>query len=412
MNIKIVLNQPYPIGMASTHRVHLYAKGMAKLGHNVQILVPVPHSFNEKLGNKSTSGSHEGISYVYPSGTSVRSSNFISRRLHDLLGLFKAGWSIIKSKENTDAIILVSVVSFHIVFFKIISTISGSVYLTECNEYPFAFSSGKSLKKQKWYQKLYINWVIPQFDGLIVISNNLLSFYRNKLKNKVQYALIPVLVDVDEFASVNTERKTIVAYAGNLSDDKDGLYTQLRAFAKASRQIDNLEFYIIGNAQRPSTKEKALELIRELGIENKVKFTGFISRKELVEIFKSASALMLFKPNSIQAEYCFPSKIAEYLAAQTPVVTTSTGELQNYLVHGQSALLSTPNDQEGLAENLIEALSNSDLAEKISQNGFEIAKKHFDYHAQSREIIAFISRIKNKDSQAIISKKESKTVAS
>ncbi|MGD1892849.1 MAG: glycosyltransferase family 4 protein [Cyclobacteriaceae bacterium] len=412
MNIKIVLNQPYPKGMASTHRVHLYAKGMAKLGHNVQILVPIPHSFNEKLGNKSTSGSHEGISYVYPSGTSVRSTSFIARRLHDLLGVLNAGWSIIKSKENTDAIILVSVVSFHIIFFKIISALSGSVYLTECNEYPFAFSSGKSLKTQKWYQKFYINWIIPQFDGLIVISNNLLNFYQERIRNKVQYALIPVLVDVAEFASVNVDRKNIVAYAGNLSDDKDGLYTQIRAFAKASQQIDDLEFYIIGNAQRPSTKEKALELIRELGIENKVKFTGFVSRKELVEIFRSASALMLFKPNSIQAEYCFPSKIAEYLAAQSPVVTTSTGELKNYLIHEQTALLSAPEDQEGLARNLIKALSDSNLAEKISQNGFEVAQKHFDYQAQSREIITFISRITNQDSQSITKDKELKTVSS
>jgi glycosyltransferase involved in cell wall biosynthesis len=394
MNISIILNQPYPNGMASTHRVHLYAKGMVMQGHNVQVLLPVPHSDNKKLGNLKVSGVSEGINYKYTSLTSVRSKNFFLRRLHDYLGLINSGIQILKTRNNNDAIILISTIAFHIVFFKLISLLSNSIYLTECNEHPFAFARKGSLRSKLWFQKLYVNHIMSLYDGLLVISHNLLTFYKDKLKSSVHYKLIPVLVDLDEFLSLESKKENYIAYAGNLSEDKDGIYTQIRAFAEVSKIISNISFYIIGSAQRPSTKEKALALIGELGIENKVHFTGFVSREELVQYYKNASALILYKPDSIQAQYCFPSKIAEYLASGTPVVTTSTGELKNFLKDRESALLSDPNELEKLSKNLVEILSDAKLAKRISEKGFQIAKNNFDYKHQSSNIINFIYELK------------------
>ncbi len=42
MKILIILNEPYPIGMACTKRIHLYAKGLTELGNNVKIIIPKP----------------------------------------------------------------------------------------------------------------------------------------------------------------------------------------------------------------------------------------------------------------------------------------------------------------------------------------------------------------------------------
>lgn len=394
MKVNIILNQPYPQGMASTHRVHLYSKGILNQGHQVKIYLPVPHSYNKKLGNLNTKGTAEGVDYEYTSLTSVRSNHFLFRRIHDLLGLFNAGRKILERRNESDAIILVSTVTFHILFFKVIALLSGNVFLTECNEHPFAFARKGSLRSKKWFQKFYVEKIITLYDGLLVISNNLLDYYKNKIGNKVKYQLIPVLVDIEEFSSLPSEKENYVAYAGNLSEDKDGLYTQIQSFAKACKVFPDLKFYVIGNSQRPSTKEKAQEIVEKLGIENNVFFTGFVSRQELVKYFKNASALMLFKPKGIQADYCFPSKIAEYLASGTPVITTKTGELINLLRHRESALLSSPDEMDQFANNLIEVLSDIKLSNYISKNGFEIARANFDYQNQSLEILKFIKELR------------------
>ncbi|MDF9796750.1 glycosyltransferase involved in cell wall biosynthesis [Catalinimonas alkaloidigena] len=408
MRIKIVLKQPYPIGFASTNRVHLYAKGMVEAGHEVDIFIPIPPSENSYLKNDKVKGHNEGITYHYTANRTKRSTSFIGRRLHDIWGVFNAGIQLFRDRRHSHALILISTEPFHILFFRFIANISKLVYLTECNEYPFVFNTSGSIRSSRWFQKFYIKRLISLYDGLIVISNNLKSFYEEQIGDKVSYALIPVLVDCQEFTSIPANKESYVAYAGNLSQDKDGLYTQLEAFAQASRKFPELKFYIIGKAQRQQTKEKADEIIKELKIQDKVIFTGFISRKKLVSIFRNASALMLYKPDSIQAEYCFPSKTAEYLASGSPVVTTSTGELKNYLTHEISALLSDPNDKEALASNLIKVLSDVNLAKRISENGYEIASNNFDYHVQSQNIINFISELRSKKIPKY-SKKEAKT---
>lgn len=396
MNVKIVLKQPYPLGLASTNRVHLYAKGMVEAGHTVDIYIPVPPSENNYLKNKDVKGVYEGISYYYTSNRTQRSNNFISRRIHDIYGVINAGIQVFRNRKRSDALILISAEPFHIIFYRFIATISKLSYLTECNEYPFVFNKKGSFRSSKWFQEFYVKKLIALYDGLIIISNNLISFYKQQIGDAVDYKLIPVLVDCKEFTSVPVNKGHYIAYAGNLSQDKDGIYTQLEAFAKASKKFPDLKFYIIGKAQRPQTKKKADEIIEKLNIGDKVIFTGFISRQELVTIFRNATALMLFKPDSIQAEYCFPSKTAEYLASGSPVVTTSTGELKNYLKHNDSALLSDPKDKDALAENLITIISDASLAERISEKGFEIAMNNFDYRANAEEIIKFIHSLKAK----------------
>ena len=396
MNIKIILKQPYPHGFASTNRVHLYAKGMVEEGHNVDIHVPIPPSENRFLDNNTIKGKIDGISFRYTSNRLTRSNNFVKRRIHDILGVLLSGLTVYKERKNTDAIILISTEPFHILFYHVISRLSKAAYLTECNEYPFVFARGW-LRKKKWFQNFYIKKLMALYDGLIIISNNLLNYYKNELREKVDYKLIPVLVDCSEFDKVVAEKQDYIAYAGNLSQEKDGIYTQLKAFSKASKVYPNLKFYVIGKAQHQESQKKVNALVDKLGIKDKVIFTGFVSREFLVKTFKNAKALMLFKPEGIQAEYCFPSKTAEYLASASPVVTTSTGELKNYLVHQHSAMLSDPKDHDGLAKNLIEVLSNEKLSTTLSNNGYRVAKDNFDYKMQSREIVNFIKALNPKD---------------
>ena len=47
MKILFILCGPYPLGMACTKRIHLFAKGLVEQGHKVKIIIPQP---TEKIG--------------------------------------------------------------------------------------------------------------------------------------------------------------------------------------------------------------------------------------------------------------------------------------------------------------------------------------------------------------------------
>ena len=57
----------------------------------------------------------------------------------------------------------------------------------------------------------------------------------------------------------------------------------------------------------------------------------------------NAKLLALARPDSIQAQGGFPTKLGEYLATGRPVVVTKVGEIPDYLEDGVNAFLSDIN---------------------------------------------------------------------
>ena len=59
-----------------------------------------------------------------------------------------------------------------------------------------------------------------------------------------------------------------------------------------------------------------LELIENLGVKNSVIFTGIVSAAEIPQILKNATVLALDRPDSLQAQCGFPTKLGEYLLTE------------------------------------------------------------------------------------------------
>lgn len=68
------------------------------------------------------------------------------------------------------------------------------------------------------------------------------------------------------------------------------------------------------------------------------------------QMLKNAEALVLDRPNSLQAQYGFPTKLGEYLLTGNPVVVTKVGDIPLYLKDGVSALLSEDRNPKEFAE--------------------------------------------------------------
>jgi glycosyltransferase involved in cell wall biosynthesis len=121
-------------------------------------------------------------------------------------------------------------------------------------------------------------------------------------------------------------------------------------------------------------------------------FTGFLSRDALIWCYKNARGLLCCRSNSDYANYGFPTKLAEYLASGRPVVATTVGDVEEYLVDENSAFLAKPENVESITLAIQRLLDDPIRAEKIGQQGARVARQYFDYRNHVEKVSSFIRR--------------------
>jgi len=105
------------------------------------------------------------------------------------------------------------------------------------------------------------------------------------------------------------------------------------------------------------------------------------------------SMLLLNKVESEQNVYNFATKRGEYLALGNPVITTSNGEVTNYIQDNVSCLFKYPKSPDEIAESISRLLKDRALADKIGNEGKRVARNEFDFRAQSKKISQFFESL-------------------
>lgn len=116
-------------------------------------------------------------------------------------------------------------------------------------------------------------------------------------------------------------------------------------------------------------------------------FTGVIPADQIPQHLLNADILALDRPNSLQAQYGFPTKLGEYLLTANPVVVTKVGDIPLFLTDKVSALLAEPCNIQSFSNNLIWAIENTEKARQIGYNGYKIALKEFNSSSEALKII-------------------------
>ena len=153
---------------------------------------------------------------------------------------------------------------------------------------------------------------------------------------------------------------TYFLYFGRISVEK-GILTLVKAFAQSKT---NSDLYLVGKGTQ---EEEVKALIRELGIENRVKMLGFKRGEELQDIVRSAKAVFMPSECAENAPY----SIMEAMAAGRPVIVSGNGGLPEIVKNGENGYISRPRNAEHLAKifNKVERMTEDELVEmgKTSQ---------------------------------------------
>ena len=259
----------------------------------------------------------------------------------------------------------------------------------EKSEYPEL-----NMASEPWLVRLLFRTYIStckKLDGIFPISYALKDYFVSKGIKEDRLQVVNMTVDPSRFLGLEKEsvKDKYIAYCGAVSNYKDGVDVLIKSFAIVAKQDADVKLYIIGGFPFKKDKEADFNLVRTLGIEDRVIFTGPIPREDMPQMLKNAEALVLARPDNIQAKYGFPTKLGEYLLTENPVVLTRVGDLPLFLKDGESAYIARPDDINGIASKMIEALT-SPSAQSIGKAGAEVAMRQFNSEIESKKITVFI----------------------
>lgn len=232
-----------------------------------------------------------------------------------------------------------------------------------------------------------------KLDGIFVISNPLKQSYVEHGIDTDKITVVNMIVDRSRFEGLEKQQlnKPYIAYCGTVTNKKDGVDDLIRSFAIVAQENQSIQLYIIGKTPNKNEANSNLKLIKQLGLEDRINLTGIVKAEDMPQMLKNAEALLLARPDSLQAKNGFPTKLGEYLLTGNPVVITKTGDIPLYLKDGVSACLVEPGNCQEFAEKVLWALNNPNDAKEIGRKGKEVALKNFNYLIESKKIIEVIT---------------------
>jgi glycosyltransferase involved in cell wall biosynthesis len=255
----------------------------------------------------------------------------------------------------------------------------------------------------RYYQNGFINRIIGNlklgielgtFDGILLITQNLIDFYKSKLHNDNKLLLVPSTVDPTRFAIEKTKNNTFeyIGYFGSIDLERDNIDLLITAYSLIHERLDNVHLVLGGMVEKKEEKI-IFDLIKSLKIESKVHIIEYLSREEIIQYVVNAKVLVLVRHNDPFTEASFPCKFTEYLSTGNPVISVMVSEIPKFIKDGENGFLITPGDAYELSEKLGFVLNNYQFATEIAKKGKELTDSIFNYNYQAKKIIDFIHSI-------------------
>jgi len=394
MKLLYLKSYDFPLGGAPQNRWLGICRGLIKQGNNIEVHVYAP-SKRDLSVNHLKNHVYKDV-HIYNHAWRWSPIRKKSDQYFGLIeGVAKTITAIFKShqSEPIDYVFITVDNLYYVLPFFIISKLIGAKFGKEVSEYPQTVCN---LKKRYFFQNLIErNISYRWYDIFIVISNNLYSYYKPLAKTSASFCHLPINVDIDRFPHPVSDlhQNYFITYCGDLSQIKDGVITLIRSFAMIKDEFKVLKLKLIGSTNNTSHLHLLNELIIDLQLQDRVIFTGYLKRPEdITEELYRARLLVLAKPNNIQNQGNFPTKLGEYLASGVPVVITRVGELQLYLKDEHNAFLADPDDIDSFADGMRRALRNDSLSVAVGLAGRETALKHFSHFSQGFILSEFLKK--------------------
>jgi glycogen(starch) synthase len=238
-------------------------------------------------------------------------------------------------------------------------------------------------------------WMMFEAKLVMLCSNSMkteISDHFHLPSEKVN--VIPNAIDVSEY-SRNVDRGAVrrrygigpndklVVYIGRLVPQK-GVEYLIKAVPQIVRQHGEAKFLVSGDGWSRSHLE---DMAASTGHGNKIRFLGFISDSERVELLKSGDALVIpsiYEPFGIVA--------LEGMAAGIPIVASNVGGLSEIIENDRTGMLAYKENPESIAWCVSKVLSDDGYSKWLTQNAKKKVDEVYSWESVAKKVTEVYER--------------------
>ena len=201
--------------------------------------------------------------------------------------------------------------------------------------------------------------------GYVTITRALADELQRRFGSRQNLAVVPdgVRPSTAPVVAPTPNSAPVAAYAGHLYAWK-GVDVLLHAIAR----VPEVKGLIVGGHSAEPDLSRVKALANELGITDRVTFTGLIPPSAVPAHLAGATMLVLPNPTSaISTHFTSPLKLFEYMAAGRAIIASDLPAIREVLRDGENALLVTPGDADAIATAIRRLMSDPELAGRLAR---------------------------------------------
>lgn len=172
------------------------------------------------------------------------------------------------------------------------------------------------------------------------------------------------------------------------------LETLVDAFALVAKELPDAELLFVGDGDLPSERPALETYVASLGLENSVRFTGFLPMQDAWLLAATAHVCVspVYPDRAMRA--ASPTKLIEYMALGRPVVCNDHPE-QSQVIAESGAGLCVPWSAEAFAAAMIRLATDSELAARCAERGPTWVRANRSYPIIAKQVWAVYQRLLN-----------------
>jgi glycosyltransferase involved in cell wall biosynthesis len=178
-------------------------------------------------------------------------------------------------------------------------------------------------------------------------------------------------------AELDLQGPVILTVAGLIK--RKGIDDILNGLA-ALRDTHRFTFAVIGEGPE---LENLKRHARELGLEDRTRFVGRVSRSEIPRYFAACDAFVLASLHEAAGNV-----LLEAMASGRPVVCTASGGPPEYVRNGETGFVVPPRDPAALAEKLRWLLDHAEARDLMGRSGRLLAEREMGYDRMIGKFLA------------------------
>jgi glycosyltransferase involved in cell wall biosynthesis len=222
------------------------------------------------------------------------------------------------------------------------------------------------LRRTRWATRI-ARWVFARARAITCGSNYLREqLIALKVADAKKISVVPMPVNpMFERSAVRGQRSANqILTVARLTKQK-----RIDTLIAAIALLPDARLHIIGDGPERANLEAQ---VRQLGLQNRVKFLGALPQTELPQHYAECAAFVL--PSIREG---MGLVFAEALLCGAPVIAANSGGVTDIVRDGETGLLVPEQDATALAEAIQKILRDQVLAQRLAENGATFVREHY-----------------------------------